>query len=248
MAIGIIPARFASTRFPGKPLADICGKPLLQHVFESVSTSKLLSRIAIATDDSRIAEAAHNFGAEVIMTDSDLPSGTDRIFQAYLQMKTEGDIIVNIQGDEPLFSGHLADELISRLSASEADVATMVKKITSVEDLFNPSNVKAVVGNNGYALYFSRNTLPFVRDQKPIDWIKVHDFYKHVGVYAYKASALKRFVALPVSKLESLEQLEQLRLMEDGARYLCVETEIELVGVDTPQDVQRVEKILIRRN
>ncbi len=248
MAIGIIPARYASTRLPGKPLIKICGKYLVQHVYEAVSNSQLLSRIAIATDDERIAIAAEEFGAEVIMTDSDLPTGTDRIYQAYQKMDTEDEIIVNIQGDEPLFSGHLADELIEKLSNSQADVATMIKKITSIEDLFNPSHVKAVVGENGYALYFSRNTLPFIRDKKPVDWIKLHTFYKHVGVYAYKAAALKRFVELPVSTLESMEQLEQLRLMENGAKYYCIETDVELVGVDTPKDVERVEKILVGRN
>ncbi len=248
MPIGIIPARYASTRLPGKPLIKICGKYLLQHVYETVSNSQLLDRIAIATDDERIAEAAESFGAEVIMTDSYLPTGTDRIYQAYQKMNTEDDIIVNIQGDEPLFNGHLADELIEKLKESDADVATMIKKIHSVDDLFDPSNVKAVVSSKGYALYFSRNTLPFIRDQKPVDWIKLHTFYKHVGVYAYKASALKRFVELPVSTLESLEQLEQLRLMEDGAKYYCIETDVELIGVDTPKDAERVEKILIRRN
>ncbi len=248
MAIGIIPARFASTRLPGKPLVEICGKYLIQHVYETVSNSKLLDRIAIATDDDRIAEVATKFGAEVIMTDSDLPTGTDRIYQAYQKMGIEDEIVVNIQGDEPLFTGILADELITQLRNSKADVATMFKKITSVEDLFNPSNVKIVVGANGYALYFSRNTLPFINRIKPVEWIHHHDFYKHVGVYAYKASALKRFVELPVSKLESLEQLEQLRLMEDGAKYLCVETDVELIGVDTPADVERVEKILVKRN
>jgi 3-deoxy-manno-octulosonate cytidylyltransferase (CMP-KDO synthetase) len=240
--IGIIPARYASTRLPGKPLVDIKGKSLIQRVYEAVSQSQALDRIIIATDDERIAEECKTFNAEFVMTPSELPSGTDRVKFAYDELNENAEIIVNIQGDEPLLFGEIIDKMLAGFAERNADVATLIKKINSYDDLDDPSVVKVALGTNNLAAYFSRTAIPYLRDIEKNQRLEAYDYFKHIGIYAYKLEALEKFFKLPVSKLESAEKLEQLRLLESGALYYCAETDAELIGVDTPEDVIKVAK------
>ena len=240
--IGIIPARYASTRLPGKPLVDIKGKSLIRRVYEAVSQSQILDRIIIATDDERIAAECKTFNAEFVMTPSELPSGTDRVKFAYDELKENAEIIVNIQGDEPLLFGAIIDKMLIGFAEQNADVATMITKIHSYDELDDPSVVKVALGTNNMAAYFSRTAIPYLRDTEKNQRLEAYNYYKHIGIYAYKRDVLERFFALPVSKLESAEKLEQLRLLESGARYYCAETDAVLIGVDTPEDVLEVAK------
>jgi 3-deoxy-manno-octulosonate cytidylyltransferase (CMP-KDO synthetase) len=242
--IAIIPARYSSTRLPGKPLADINGRPLIEWVWRAVQESKLIEDIYIAVDDKRVEEAYQKFGAKAVMTDADIQSGTDRIFAVCESIGIRSGIIVNIQGDEPLLKGTTIDKLIENFKDSDASVGTLVKKIESLGELLNPSVVKAVVGKNNRAITFSRSPIPFIRDYPPEQWLGVTTFWKHIGIYAYKYAALRDFVSFPVSNLENLEKLEQLRLIERAYHYLCVETEDHLIGVDTPEDLDEVSKYL----
>lgn len=241
-AIAIIPARYASQRLPGKPLLEIEGKSLIQHVYDNAMKCKTLSRVIIATDDERILSKCQEFGAEAIMTPAELASGTDRLAFVVEKLNLDDDIILNIQGDEPLLEAETIDNLINTFSKSGADVGTLIKKIEDKEELFNPNAVKVVCDKNNFALYFSRSTIPYIRDQKEENWLKLNSFWKHIGVYAYRKSALKRFSELEQSHLESLEKLEQLRLLEDGARYLCIETDMKMLGVDTVEDLEKVRE------
>ncbi|MBM2816226.1 MAG: kdsB [Ignavibacteria bacterium] len=246
-AIGIIPARFSSERLPGKPLVDICGKPLIRRVWEGASTSLLIRKIYIATDDLRIAVSAENFGADVIMTPSELPSGTDRIAYAVKSIEEEADIIVNIQGDEPFITGEILDKLLSEFAASGADVGTLVQRIDYTEELTNPSVVKVVLSDINHAIYFSRSPVPHLRDVSLESWAATGNHRKHIGIYAYSKAILARFTELPQSNLEKLEKLEQLRLLEAGAKYYCSETDANLIGVDTEEDLIRVREIISKR-
>jgi 3-deoxy-manno-octulosonate cytidylyltransferase (CMP-KDO synthetase) len=245
-AIAIIPARHASTRLPGKPLLDIAGKPLLQRVWESVLSSVYLNRVIIATDDAKIAELCDMIGAEYVMTPPDLPSGSDRIMYAYNEIGEDAGIIVNVQGDEPFMTGEIIDNLIDEFIKSNADVGTLVCPIKHSNELTDPSVVKVVIAENSTAMYFSRSPIPFFRDLAPEEWLNKRKYYKHIGVYAYQTESLNRFTTLPPSELELTEKLEQLRLLEFGAKYLCVETDAELIGVDTYEDLERVRKIFAK--
>jgi len=242
--VGIIPARWGSSRLPGKPLADICGKPLIRHVWEAVTESETLKNVIIATDDERIFDACKSFGAEAVMTPSELQSGTDRIEHAFRESGIEADVVVNIQGDEPLIKGRVIDEMLSSFVDSGADVGTLIKKISDTEQLLEPSVVKVVLGSNNLALYFSRSPVPHLRDWDINEWPAVKDYWHHIGVYAYPAESLRKFVSLPQSRLEKSEKLEQLRLLETGAKYFCHETDLELIGVDNPEDLELVRKIM----
>lgn len=242
--IAIIPARWASSRFPGKPLADLCGKPLIQWIWEAACRSNLLDRIIIATDDERIAECAFDFGAEYAMTPSNLPSGTDRIIYALDELNETADIVLNIQGDEPLLNGKIIDSLLNAFTLSDTDVGTLVKRIYSKIELFDKSVVKVVLKSDNTALYFSRNVIPYIRDVDKDELLDKFQFWKHIGIYAYKTPSLRQFQSLSVSSLENAEKLEQLRLMECGAKFLCVETDAELIGVDTPADLENVKNII----
>ena len=239
-AIGFIPARFGSTRFPGKPLVEIKGKPLIQWVWEASCQSNLLRRIIIATDDDRIAESCMDMGAEYIMTPSNLKSGTDRILHAYKLLEEESDYILNIQGDEPLINGLVIDKLLYSINTAKTETATLVKKINSYEELIDPSVVKVVMKKDNKAIYFSRNPIPFVRDVEQKDWLKHHSFWKHIGIYCYRSEVLRNFNTLSESDLEDSEKLEQLRLLENGSEILCVETNIDFIGIDTPQDIDKL--------
>jgi len=240
--IAIIPARMASTRLPGKPLLDVAGKPLIQRVWEASSQSKLLNKIIIATDNDNIFKACKKFGADVVMTPSDLPSGTDRIMFAYEKLNENADIVVNIQGDEPLLNGEIIDNLLEKFIDSNTNVGTLIKKIEDAKELFNPSVVKVELKENMIANNFSRQPIPVQENVPKEKWIENFDYWQHIGVYAYKIESLRKFVSLPMSESEKKEKLEQLRLTDIGYSYLCVQTDKELIGVDTPEDLEKVRK------
>lgn len=243
-AVAIIPARYASTRFPGKPLVDLNGKTLVQRVWEATMNARTLDRVVVATDDERIALHCESIGAEYIITSSDLPSGTDRVEAAYRGLNIHAETILNIQGDEPLLQSDLIDQLVLAMERSGADVVTPIKKITSNEELFNPTIVKVALRNDFTALYFSRSTIPHYRGVDKEFWLSHYQYWKHIGLYAYRPHSLRRFVELPQSKLEIAESLEQLRLFGDGAVFQCIETDCELIAVDSPDDAERVRAVL----
>lgn len=238
MILGIIPARYASTRFPGKPLADIGGKSMIQRVYEQVKKSKLVTDVIVATDNHEIFDHVTKFGGRVRMTKESHVSGTDRCYEALTLQKAPFNYVINIQGDEPFIQPEQID-LLARLLDGKTEIATLVKKIEDREQLFNPNVVKAVVAANGEALYFSRSTVPHIRNTSEAEWMSKHSFYKHIGMYAYRTDVLKRLTELPVSALEKAESLEQLRWLENGFRIKVAETTTETVGIDTPEDLQR---------
>ena len=243
--IGIIPARYASTRFPGKPLHLIAGKPLIQHVVEQCQRAKSLSEVIVATDDTRIWEVAQNF-CRAEMTLPDHPSGSDRI--AEIAARVDCDAVVNIQGDEPLIDPAVIDAVAGALEGHE--MSTAATAIHSVEDYDSPNVVKVVVSALGRALYFSRRTIPFVREaasRSIVEQLAAFPFLKHLGIYGYRRETLLRLVQFPVSPLENAEKLEQLRALENGIQIAVVPVNYDSVGVDVPEDVARVEAILKQR-
>lgn len=244
--IGIIPARYASTRFPAKPLAMLGGKPVIERVYSQVSS--ILDDVYVATDDKRIEEAVLKFGGKVIMTSPDHQSGTDRCFEAYTKVGQPFDVVINIQGDEPFIQKSQIEALKSCfLSDNHTDIATLVKPFTdehSLSDLENPNSPKVVVGLDGTALYFSRSVIPYLRNIDKSEWLSKHTFYKHIGLYAYRASVLSEITKLSQSPLELSESLEQLRWLENGYRIKVAETDIETIGIDTPHDLERAELFL----
>ncbi len=237
--IGVIPARYSSTRLPGKPLADIRGKSMVLRVVEQAERAKLLNEVIVATDDKRIFDHLTLFGKKAVMTDPDIRTGTDRCYEAVKDLNS--DIIVNIQGDEPLLDPETIDSLISALADSpEAVCSTPVKKITAETEIDNPNIVKTVTDKNMFALYFSRSRIPFNRND--------HDnYYKHIGIYAYRSDFLKTFIGLESTMLEKSESLEQLRILENGFKIKCVEVFNDSTGVDTPEDLDKVRKIITER-
>ena len=241
--IAIIPSRILSTRLPSKPLLDIEGKSLIQWVYDGIKDSKKISQIYIATDSIQILEHVQSFGAKGILTPSELPSGTDRIWNAIQKENLNADVILNIQGDEPFITTEFIDDFCNFLENNpNFQVGTVIKKITSLGDLMSPSVVKVVIGENHQALYFSRNAIPYVRDYPIEKWLQFTDFYKHIGIYAYKNEILNQFVSLPISKLEKTEKLEQLRLLEAGVEYLCYETNIDMLSIDTTADLEEARR------
>jgi len=242
--VGIIPARYASTRFPGKPLALIAGKPLVQHVVERCQQANALSEVVVATDDTRIWEVAQNF-CRAEMTAPNHPTGSDRI--AEVATRCECDAIVNIQGDEPLIDPAVIDEVAGALEKSE--MSTAATPIRNPEEYDNPNVVKVVVNNAGRALYFSRRTVPYLREaasRSVSEQLAAFPFLKHLGIYGYRRQTLLRLVRFPVSPLEAAEKLEQLRALENGIDIGVVKVDYDSVGVDVPADVLRVEKLLKR--
>jgi 3-deoxy-manno-octulosonate cytidylyltransferase (CMP-KDO synthetase) len=240
--IGIIPARYASTRFPGKPLAVIAGKPLIQHVVERCQKAKALSEVIVATDDTRIWEVAQNF-CRAEMTASDHPSGSDRI--AEVASRCECDAVVNIQGDEPLIDPAVVDAVGRALE--NAEMSTAAAAIESPEEYDNPNVVKVIVNAAGRALYFSRRTIPYLREaaSRPVkEQLAAFPFLKHLGIYGYRRETLLRLVKFPVSQLEHAEKLEQLRALENGIQIAVVTVDYDSVGVDVPGDVRKVEGLL----
>lgn len=228
----VIPARYGSTRFPGKMLAELEGKPLLRHVWENVATARRVGRVLIATDDERIAQAARGFGAEVVITDPALPSGTDRVAAAARDVPA--DWILNVQGDEPLLPGGVLDELIAAMDGS-CPMGTLARRITDEALLRQPDVVKVVTDLRGRALYFSRAPIPFCRDHDV-----AADSWHHLGVYIYRPDVLRDLVSLPPSPLEQVEKLEQLRALQNGIAIQVVPTTVETIGVDRPEDLARV--------
>jgi 3-deoxy-manno-octulosonate cytidylyltransferase (CMP-KDO synthetase) len=242
--IGIIPARYASTRFPGKPLVDIGGKSMIQRVYEQAKKSTLLSEVLVATDDKRIEEHVKGFNGKVVMTSDQHQSGTDRCFEAMESFSAKADVVINIQGDEPFIHPGQLDEIASCFQTPDVQLATLVKKITSEEELFNVNIPKVLLNKKKEAIYFSRQTIPFIRDKKEEEWLKDHTFYKHVGIYAYRASVLQEITRLKPTLLEISEGLEQLRWIENGYKIKVELTDYESVAVDVPDDLKKLGKFL----
>lgn len=239
-AIGIIPARYASTRFPGKPLVDIKGKTMIRRVYEQAQQSHALSGVFIATDDQRIVDEADSFGGNVIMTSAHHPSGTDRCFEALEKLgKDKYNIVVNIQGDEPFIHPGQINKVVKCFENKEVQISTLAHKISNSEDICNPSIVKIARNIHGQALYFSRSSIPFIRESKGADWTTLYPFLKHIGIYAYRSDVLEQLVKLPASSLEKAESLEQLRWLENGYSIKVEITEQESFPVDTPEDLKR---------
>lgn len=240
--IGIIPARYESTRFPGKPLAIIKDKPMIQWVYENVS--KALAEVYVATDDDRIVNAVESFGGKVVKTLSTHLSGTDRCAEAALKLSEtiDFDVAINIQGDEPFIQPEQI-ELLKSCFKSDAEIATLVKKIDSSEELLNPNRPKVVLDKNNNALYFSRSPIPYVRGTEENAWTTESTFWAHIGMYAFKANVLQEITKLPQGKLELAESLEQLRWLENGLKIKTAETTTRSIGIDTPEDLQAALKL-----
>lgn len=242
--LGVIPARYASSRFPGKPLAEIRGKTMIKRVYEQAKKSSKLTDVIIATDDKRIAEAAMAFGSEVVLTSTSHLNGTSRCHEALeiknSQKQDSYDAIINIQGDEPFINPAQIDQVCDILINRNAVVATLAKEIEKAEELFNTNVVKVVFGNKQQALYFSRNPIPFVRSHPKEEWLQQASFYKHIGIYGFSTDILKRIVKMKTGKLEILESLEQLRWLEKGIEIVVGITEFESVGIDTPDDLKNL--------
>lgn len=239
--LGIIPARYASTRFPGKPLADMDGKPMIQRVYEQVQQS--VDALYVATDDERISTAVQNFGGHVILTSAEHRSGTDRCYEAFLKAGNGFDVVINIQGDEPFIQPEQIELLKNCFSEPGTQLATLVKPFDKEGDfeqiLFNANTPKVVLNNRNEAMYFSRSIIPYIRGEKHTEWLKTHTFYKHIGLYAYRADILKEITALPQSSLELAESLEQLRWLQNGYTIKTAITHMETIGIDTPEDMDK---------
>jgi 3-deoxy-manno-octulosonate cytidylyltransferase (CMP-KDO synthetase) len=240
MIVGIIPARYASTRFPGKPLIDIQGKTMLQRVYGQASKSKLLNKTVVATDDEQIFNHVKNFGGEVVMTAAHHASGTDRCWDALQQLEGDFQYVVNIQGDEPFIEPEQIDELASTLKDGTIELATQMIPVDNYEILFDKGEVKIVLNTNNEALYFSRMVIPFIKGVDEKEWHKYHTYYRHVGMYAYRKDVLEKITRLPVSSLEKSESLEQLRWVENGFKIKCVITKYESHCIDTPEDLKKL--------
>lgn len=240
--IGIIPARYASTRFPGKPLALLGGKPVIQHVYEKVAA--VLEAAYVATDDERIYDAVKSFGGQVVMTCTDHKSGTDRIEEAIEKIGGEWDVVVNVQGDEPFVAKSQLDTICHCFDDPTTQIATLGKPFESMEAVQNPNSPKIVVDNMGFAMYFSRSVIPYVRGKEESSWLTHYPFLKHLGIYAYRKDVLRQVTQLPQSSLEIAESLEQLRWLQNGFKIKVGTTDVETVGIDTPQDLERAEEFL----
>jgi 3-deoxy-manno-octulosonate cytidylyltransferase (CMP-KDO synthetase) len=245
--LGIIPARYASTRFPAKPLADMAGQSMIERVYRQAKKSSTLSDVLVATDDQRIFDHVDKFGGRVCMTSPHHQSGTDRCFEALQKQQTSCQYVVNIQGDEPFIDPSQIDLLGAQLNG-ETELATLAKQITEQEQLFNPNVVKLVMNSSGEALYFSRSPIPHIRLAAEKDWVGQHPFYKHIGMYAYRTDVLEKITKLPVSSLEKAESLEQLRWIQNGYRIKVAETTLETIGIDTPADMQKALTFLAARS
>lgn len=240
--IGIIPARYASTRFPGKPLALLGGKPVIQHVYEKVAA--VLEAAYVATDDERIYDVVKSFGGQVVMTRTDHKSGTDRIEEAIENIGGEWDVVVNVQGDEPFVAKNQLDTICHCFDDPTTQIATLGKPFESMEAVQNPNSPKIVVDNMGFAMYFSRSVIPYVRGKEMSSWLTHYPFLKHLGIYAYRKDVLRQVTQLPQSSLEIAESLEQLRWLQNGFKIKVGTTDVETVGIDTPQDLDRAEEFL----
>ena len=243
--LAIIPARYASTRFPAKPLALLGGKPMIQHVYERVSC--VLDDVVVATDNQRIYDAVVRFGGRAVMTSPDHRTGTDRCLEAYQNFGVEADVVINVQGDEPFIAEEQILALMQCFENPQTDIATLIKPFpttTTYETLSNPNTPKVIVNPQGQALYFSRSVIPYLRGKEKDDWTSLHTYYKHIGIYAYRIDALRKVTQLQQTSLELAESLEQLRWLENGLIIQTAITNIETIGIDTPEDLQKAEKYL----
>lgn len=243
--VGIIPARYASTRFPGKPLASIGGKLMIQRVYEQAS--KVLDLVYVATDDQRIYDAVVGFGGKAIMTSDKHKSGTDRICEAYEKSGCNREVVVNIQGDEPFIMPSQISTVCDLFDSPDTQIATLVKPFSandSIADLENPNSPKVVIDGAGNAVYFSRSIIPYLRGVEKSEWLKRHTFFKHIGLYAYKAEVLKQVTKMSQSTNEICESLEQLRWIDNGLKIKVGQTETQTIGIDTPEDMARAEEFL----
>ena len=243
--MAIIPARYASTRFPGKPLAVLGGKTVIQRVYEQVSS--VLSEVYVATDDQRIYDCVEGFGGKAVMTREDHKSGTDRIEEAVEKIGTDADVIINVQGDEPFIQPSQVETLMHLFDASETQIGTLGKLFESMEAVENPNSPKIVTDNRGFALYFSRSVIPYIRGKERNYWFGQYPFLKHLGIYAYRREVLAEVTRLPQSSLEKAESLEQLRWLQNGYRIRVGLTDVETIGIDTPEDLQRAEQFLLEK-
>lgn len=247
--VAIIPARYASTRFPGKPLALLGGKPVIQRVYEQVSA--VVEDAVVATDDERIFAAVEAFGGRVVMTSTEHRSGTDRCYEAYQKLGKTYDVVINVQGDEPFIAHSQLRAIMSCFDDEQTEIATLVKPFTEedgIEALENPNSPKVVVDAASKAIYFSRSVIPYLRGVEREEWLKHHTFYKHIGMYAFRSEALRAVTALPQSSLERAESLEQLRWIENGYKIGVGISDVETVGIDTPEDLARAEEFLANKH
>ena len=243
--IAIIPARYASTCFPAKPLAILGGKPVIQRVYEQVS--QVLDDVYVATDDERIYSCVERFGGRAVMTRQDHRSGTDRCYEAYQRVGREFDVVINVQGDEPFIHPSQIRTLMACFDDSATQIATLVKPFVEADGLQaleNPNSPKVVVSDTGRALYFSRSVIPYLRGIPREEWLARHTYLKHIGLYAYRTQTLAEITRLPQSTLEKAESLEQLRWLDNGYVIRVGQTDVETIGIDTPEDLQRAEEFL----
>jgi 3-deoxy-manno-octulosonate cytidylyltransferase (CMP-KDO synthetase) len=238
--LGIIPARFASTRFPGKPLAEIGGKTMIERVYAQAKKSALLSQVIVATDDSSIKNEVTRFGGKVCMTSPDHPSGTDRCAEVLDALNLHCDAVINIQGDEPFIDPRQIDLVCSCFDDPRTELATLIKKIEEGDTLFNPNSPKVIVDSGNFAIYFSRHPIPYLRGVKEDEWVHRHRFFQHIGIYGYRPDALRRITKLEPSALEKAESLEQLRWLENGLKIKTAVTPYETIAIDTPEDLERI--------
>ena len=240
--MAIIPARYASTRFPGKPLAVLGGKTVIQRVYEQVSS--ILDEVYVATDDKRIYDCVTGFGGRAVMTREDHKSGTDRIEEAVEKIQSSADVVINVQGDEPFIQPSQIKTLMELFDTLDTQIGTLGKPFESIEAIENPNSPKIVTDNRGFALYFSRSVIPYIRGKERSEWFGEYPFLKHLGIYAYRREVLKEVTLLPQSSLEKAESLEQLRWLQNGYRIRVGLTDVETVGIDTPEDLKRAEEFL----
>lgn len=239
--LGIIPARYASTRFPGKPLADVKGKPMIQRVYEQAKKCKALAEVIVATDDHRIETAVKKFGGKSVITSSEHESGTDRCYEALKKIGRESfGAVINIQGDEPFIEPEQITMVANCFKDKNVQIATLVIKLKSLHELTNHNTVKVVLNKNNEAIYFSRTAIPYYRGENFSDWLNIHTYYKHLGIYGYRTDILAEITKLERSSLEIAESLEQLRWLENGYRIKAGITNVESVAVDTPEDLKRI--------
>ena len=241
--LGIIPSRFESSRFPGKPLIDIAGKSMIQRVYEQSSKSSLIDELIVATDDQRIYDHVIAFGGKVMMTSNSHTSGTDRCGEV-IETHSDFDIVINIQGDEPLIEPEQLDSVLSLFTKSEVEIATLVKKMDNIDDVINPNRVKVVLDQSKNGIYFSRSPIPYLANTNQKDWLTKADFWKHIGIYAWRTKTLKAIVKLPKTDLEQQESLEQLRWLYNGYKIVTIETVIETPNIDVPNDLEKVLSLL----
>ena len=238
--LGVIPSRYASTRFPGKPLIDIDGKTMIQRVYEQAKKASSLIDVVVATDDDRIFKEVRRFGGNVVMTSPSHESGTERCNEVLENFSSKIDVVVNVQGDEPFVDPEQINQLCSCFDDKHTDIATLVKEIKDNEELFNPNRPKVEIGENGFAKMFSRDAIPVIKGVKKTEWLNQQKYYKHIGLYGYRVAVLRKICKLTPSPLEIKEQLEQLRWLENNYKIKVAETTFEAIAIDTPEDLKKI--------